>query len=159
MAIASRWNKRRRLQKLRTEVGLVLRLRRPSYQRKIEGLMKAIAVILGAVTLVSAILLLGWDIAPQSFPDSAHLVLGAIPLALIAVSYLFYQGHVRPSRAHLIRAIILALAFLCWAENQLLGDGRLSTLFNDLAIALFVFDVFLTMVGWAADTGPAAELL
>ena len=45
-----------------------------------------------------------------------------------------------PSRAKLLRAIILALAFPCWAENQLLGDGRVSVLFDDLAIGLFVFD-------------------
>ncbi len=121
--------------------------------------MRGLAVGLGAVTMASVVLLLAWDLTPERFPESAHLVLGAIPLALIAVSYLLYQGHARPSRGHLLRAIILALAFLCWAENQLLGDGRLSTLFNDLAIGLFVFDVFLTMVGWPADAGPAAELL
>ncbi|HLG71339.1 MAG TPA: hypothetical protein VK009_13010 [Chloroflexota bacterium] len=109
--------------------------------------------------MASVVLLLVWDLTPESFPDSAHLVFGAIPLALIAASYLIYQAHVRPSRAHLVRAIILALAFLCWAENQLLGDGRLSTLFNDLAIGLFVFDVFLTMVGWPSEQEQNPELL
>ena len=121
--------------------------------------MKGLAVGLGALTMVSVILLLIWDATPNSFPDSAHLVLGTIPLALIAVSYLLYQVHARPPRAHLLRAIILAMAFLCWAENQLLGDGRLSTFFNDLAIGLFVFDVFLTMVGWPSGQDQHPELL
>src|SRR5579862_7573303 len=122
-------------------------------------MFRAIALVLGVVTLASVVLLLAWDVTPKSFPDSAHLVLGAIPLALIAISYLVYQLYVRPRQADLIRAIILALAFLCWAENQLLGDGRLATLFNDLAIALFVFDVFLTMTGWPSEKGEPAELL
>jgi len=122
-------------------------------------MVRAPALVLGVVTLASVVLLLAWDVTPKSFPDSAHLVLGAIPLALIAVSYLVYQLYVRPRQADLIRAIILALAFLCWAENQLLGDGRLATLFNDLAIALFVFDVFLTMTGWPSEKGEPAELL
>src|SRR5579883_2100310 len=121
--------------------------------------MKRVAVGLGAVTLASVVLLLSLDATPASFPGSAHLVLGTIPLALIAVSYLLYQAYVRPSRAQLVRAVILALAFLCWAENQRLGDGPLSTLFNDIAIGLFVFDVFLTMVGWPEENGKPAELL
>ncbi|MDE3074951.1 MAG: hypothetical protein KGJ86_05935, partial [Chloroflexota bacterium] len=115
--------------------------------------MRGIAIGLGCVTIASVVLLLAWDASPNSFPNSAHLVLGTIPLALVALSYLIYQAHARPSRAHLARALILALAFLCWAENQLLGGGRLSTLFNDLAIGLFVFDVFLTMVGWPSEVG------
>lgn len=121
--------------------------------------MRYLAVVLGAATMASVALLLAWDVNPNSFPASAHLVLGAIPLALIALSYSIYQVHLRPPRAHLVRAIILALAFLCWAENQLLGDGRLATLFNDLAIALFVVDVFLTMVGWPLEQDGSPGLL
>src|SRR5579862_4700532 len=79
-------------------------------------MVRAPALVLGVVTLASVVLLLAWDVTPKSFPDSAHLVLGAIPLALIAVSYLVYQLYVRPRQADLIRAIILGLAFLCWAE-------------------------------------------
>src|SRR5581483_6993677 len=112
--------------------------------RSKEHVMRGLAVALGALTLVSVIVLLVWDATPASFPASAHLILGAVPLALIAVSYLLYQVDLRPSRGQLVRALILALAFVCWAENQFLGDGRLSTLFNDLAIGLFVLDVFFT---------------
>jgi hypothetical protein len=39
-----------------------------------------------------------------------------------------------------------------WAANQLLPTLRLATLFNDIAIALFVLDVFLVMVGWPATS-------
>ena len=51
----------------------------------------------------------------------------------------------RPSRSELIKAILLACAFLFWAANQLWPTLRQATLFNDVAIALFVFDVFLAM--------------
>jgi len=121
--------------------------------------VKALAVGLGVVTLGTVGLLLVWDATPTSFPAAAHVVLGATSLGLIALSYLIYQLHVRPSRGRLARAIILALAFLCWAANQALGAGRLSTLFNDLAIGLFVFDVLLTMAGWPTDTDARRELL
>jgi hypothetical protein len=52
----------------------------------------------------------------------------------------------------MVKAILLAVAFLFWAANQLWPELPQATLFNDLAIALFVLDVFLTMIGW-----PAAE--
>jgi hypothetical protein len=34
--------------------------------------------------------------------------------------------------------------------NQLWPDLRQATLFNDIAIAPFVLDVFLVMIGWPA---------
>jgi hypothetical protein len=43
---------------------------------------------------------------------------------------------------------MLAVAFLFWAANQLWPDLPQATLFNDIAIALFVLDVFLVMFGW-----------
>ena len=119
---------------------------------------RAAALALAGLTLVSVGLLLAWDVVPARFPDGAHQALGAAPLALIALAYLVFQGYARPGRGGLLRAAILALAFLCWAVNQLLGDGRPAVLFNDLAIALFVLDVFLTVAGWPAEDAPPASL-
>jgi hypothetical protein len=106
------------------------------------------AVVLGVVTLSSVALLLVWDLSPQFFPARAHDFLAALPLALIAIAYLLYQGMHRPSAMELVKATILAVAFLAWAANQFWPDIRQATLFNDIAIALFVLDVFLVMVGW-----------
>ena len=103
------------------------------------------SLAIGGLALASCAVLLIWDVVPDAFPGNAHVVLGAAPLCLIAVSYLVYQAYLKASPGALLRAIILVLAFLSWAENQALGDGRLSTLFNDLAIGLFVLDVFLTL--------------
>jgi len=104
-------------------------------------------VILCMVTLVSVGVLLLWDILPSIFPTRAHDFLAAFPLAMIAFSCLVYEAVRRPSRSELIKAILLACAFLFWAANQFWPGLRQATLFNDIAIALFVFDVFLAMIG------------
>ena len=78
-------------------------------------------------------------------------MLGALPLALIALTYLLYQGLRRPRAAELLKAMVLAAAFLLWAANQLWPKAPAATLLNDLAIALFVIDLFLVVAGWPAQ--------
>jgi len=109
---------------------------------------RALPVILGVVTLASVGVLLAWDVAPRLFSARAHDFLGAFPLAMIAVAYLVYQSAHRPARLEVVKAILLAIAFLVWAANQYWPDLPQATLFNDIAIALFVLDVFLVIVGW-----------
>lgn len=111
-------------------------------------LYRSSAIWLGVITLGSVFMLLVWDIRPKLFPVTAHNLLGALPLALIAVAHLLYQFARHPGAAELIKAVLLATAFLLWAANQLWPEAARATLYNDLAIALFVLDVFLVMVGW-----------
>jgi hypothetical protein len=54
----------------------------------------------------------------------------------------------RPARLEFLKAAMLAVAFLFWGANQLWPSSPQATLYNDIAIALFVLDVFLVMVGW-----------
>jgi hypothetical protein len=108
------------------------------------------AVILGVITLADVVVLLVWDAFPTVFPAGSHAVLGAVSLALIAVAYLVYQLERRPAAAELVKAIMLAAAFLFWAANQFWPNSPRATLFNDMAVALFVLDVFLVIVGWPA---------
>lgn len=103
---------------------------------------------LGQLALVSVLLLITWDAYPRAFPARAHDLLGALPLALMAVTYLLYQALRRPRPAEFLKAILLAAAFLLWALNQFWPQGSSATLLNDLAIALFVFDIFLVVAGW-----------
>ncbi len=117
---------------------------------------RSIPVILGVITLASVVVLFAWDAVPEMFPARAHNFLGAFPLAMIAVAYLAYQAAHRPARLEVVKAILLAVAFLFWAANQLWPDLRQATLFNDIAIALFVLDVFLVMVGWPATSPDEA---
>jgi hypothetical protein len=106
---------------------------------------RSLPVILCVVTLISVGVLLVWDLAPRLFPAKAHDFLAALPLAMIACVCLIYEAVRRPSPSELVKAILLACAFLFWAANQLWPTLPHATLFNDLAIALFVFDVFLAM--------------
>jgi hypothetical protein len=106
---------------------------------------RSLPVILCVVTLISVGVLLVWDLVPGLFPAKAHDFLAALPLAMIACVCLLYEAVRRPSRSELVKAILLACAFLFWAANQLWPTLPYATLFNDLAIALFVFDVFLAM--------------
>lgn len=119
---------------------------------RLDRAHRALPVILGIVSLASVVLLLVWDVAPKLFPSRAHDVLGAFPLAMIAIAYLAYQAAHRPAPLEVFKAVLLAIAFLFWAANQLWPDIPQSMLFNDIAIALFVLDVFLVMIGWPGSS-------
>ena len=113
---------------------------------------RGLPLVLGTVTLAWVAALFLWDAMPTLFPSRAHDWLGAAPLALIAVAYLLYQSVRRPAAAEVFKAVLLAIAFLFWAANQLWPDAAAATLFNDIAIGLFVLDVFLVIVGWPASS-------
>jgi hypothetical protein len=119
---------------------------------RLDRNQRAIPVILGAVTLAGVGVLFVWDAFPGLFPARSHAFLAAFSLTMIAIAYLVYQILHRPARGEFLKAILLAIAFLFWAANQLWPDLRQATLFNDIAIALFVLDVFLVLVGWPATS-------
>ena len=123
---------------------------------RLDRAHRALPVILGAMTLADVGVLLVWDAWPGIFPARSHDFLGAFSLAMIAVAYLVYQVVHRPQGRELIKAVLLAVAFLFWAANQLWPNSPQATLYNDIAIELFVFDVFLVMIGWP-PTSPDAS--
>ena len=114
---------------------------------RLDRAHRAVPVALGVITLVGVGVLFACDVFPAWFPAHAHDLLGAFPLAMIALAYLFYQGVHRPSPMEMLKAILLAVAFLFWAANQVWRNPYQAMIFNDIAIALFVLDVFLVMVG------------
>jgi hypothetical protein len=85
-----------------------------------------------------------------------HEVLAAVPLILITLAYLVHQWSRRAALSELTKAGVLALGFLFWAANQLWPDHPLATLFNDIAIACFVLDVFLVIAPWAPTAAAKA---
>ncbi|MFZ1084620.1 MAG: hypothetical protein WAN35_06630 [Terracidiphilus sp.] len=119
---------------------------------RLDRAHRFLPVLLGVVTLASVAVLLAWDAFPRFFPANAHNILGALPLVLIALAYLAYQSAHRPPRKEVFKAVLLALAFLFWAANQLWPYAAQATLYNDIAIALFVLDVFLVMIGWPVSS-------
>ena len=121
-------------------------------QSRLDRSHRAPSTLLGLLTLVSVVVLLLSDVLPRIFPSGDHRYLGTFPLGLIAVAYLVYQAMRRPGLAEMLKAILLAIAFLFWAANQFLADAAWATRCNDIAIALFVLDVFFVMIGWPADS-------
>jgi hypothetical protein len=120
----------------------------------------SLSVACGVLPLLSLAPLLVWDAFPQAFPPRAHDVLGAVPLALVALAYLVHQGVRRVRALEFAKAALSALAFVFWALNQALPDNPRATLFNDIAIAAFVLDLVLVIFGWPAGgetaSGPIA---
>ncbi len=112
---------------------------------------RTLPLMLGVVTLISVGVLIAWDIDPRLFPARAHDFLAAFPLAMIAFAYLVYQA-ARQAKEWKPRAALLASAFLFWAANQLWPGLHAATLFNDIAIALFVLDVFFVIAGWPSTS-------
>jgi hypothetical protein len=121
-------------------------------RKRLDPGQRSIPVVLSLITLASVLVLSVWDALPGIFPTRAHTVLGALPLALIALAYLAYQTIRRPSVQELIKAILLSIAFLLWAANQFWPDKPYATLLNDMAIWLFVLDVVLVIMGWPAGS-------
>jgi hypothetical protein len=116
--------------------------------KRLDRAHRTMSLVLGVLTLVSLTMLLAWNVNPKFFPIRAHGFLAAFPLTMIAIAYLLYQRARRPSTKEFFKAMMLAVAFLFWAANQLWPDLPHATLFNDIAIALFVLDVFLVIIGW-----------
>src|ERR1700676_5011983 len=110
---------------------------------RLDRARRPLSVILGTLTLGVVGVVFICDGFPTLLPGKSHDKLAAISLALIAVSYLVYQAAHRPPWREWAKAIMLPLAFLFWAPNQVWPDARQAIILNDLAIALFVFDVFL----------------
>jgi hypothetical protein len=92
---------------------------------------------LGVVLMVVVGALLARDAFPAAFPADVQRLLAALPLVLVALSYLAYQGLRQPGPRELLKAVLLAAAFIFWAANQLMPQSLAATLFNDIAIVLF----------------------
>jgi hypothetical protein len=113
-----------------------------------------VSFVLGLITLAALALLLLWDAAPGWFSPTAHDALAALPLTLIGLAAIAHRLGQRPTWGELSRTLLLAAAFFCWAANQLWPTLPRATLLNDLAVALFVIDVWWTI---AARPQPAAS--
>lgn len=109
---------------------------------------RVVSLILGMVTLADVVLLLVLDANPSEYSAANHAVLAAFALGMIAFAYLIFQWAKRSRPSELAKAILLAAAFLFWAANQFWPALPQAGLFNDIAIGLFVLDVFLVISGW-----------
>jgi uncharacterized membrane protein len=115
---------------------------------------RSLPIALGVVTLVSVAVLLTFDVVPRLFRAESHDLLAALPLVLVAVTYVVWKA-VRSAPTEWAKTALVALAFLFWAANLLCSNRRLASLFNDIAIAGFVFDALLMIMG--RPPGPHHE--
>jgi hypothetical protein len=122
------------------------------------GFARAAALTFCALTLLGAGLLLVGDALPGVFPSAAHRLLASLPLVLVSITVLVFQVAQRAAPLEWGKALIVAVAFLSWAANQLCTDERLALLFNDFAIALFVLDVVLIIAGKHAKDGSRDQV-
>jgi hypothetical protein len=123
---------------------------------RLDRAHRLLPVLLGLIALAGAGVLIVWDAGPGIFPAlfsvKTHDAVAAFSLAMIAVAYLVYQFVRRAAGVELVKSFMLAAAFLFWAANQIERNPRMAVLFNDVAIALFVFDVFLVITGWPSTS-------
>ena len=117
---------------------------------------RSVPILLGGMALASVALLMAWDVAPSRFPARAHDVLGALPLAVVALACLAHQASRPWSWRDMLKASLLAAAFLFWAGNQLWPEHPRALLMNDVAIVLFVLDVVFVILGWPATADADA---
>jgi hypothetical protein len=109
-----------------------------------------VATVLGVFTLGVVLFLFVQDAAPRRFPAGSHAFLAAFSLAAIAMAYLIFQLARRNAFMEVVKAVLLAAAFLFWAANQFWPRLPQAGLFNDIAIGLFVLDVFFVIARWPA---------
>ncbi len=129
--------------------------RQSATPRRVSSLLRRLTtrlpLAIGSIAVLSLVPLLAWDAAPARLPSRSHDVFGAGPLLAIAVSYFAQQLAQRPPLLGWTRAVIVVAAFVAWAASQCLLDRGLATRWNDIAIALFVIDIFLSI---AKAPGP-----
>ncbi len=113
---------------------------------------KVLRSVTAGLMLLSVGVLLVCDAAPGRFPAKVHWALAPLSLGLTAVAILLFYVAKGASLAEWVKALMVALAFLFWAANQLCSDVTIATDLNDIAIALFVLDVFLVIVRWPAPS-------
>jgi hypothetical protein len=116
--------------------------------QRLRRLHRILPRALGMLTVAAVGLLLAVDALPLGFSRLHHDRLGAVPLALIAIAYLMHQSVLRPAPKELLKTVLVAAAFLCWSANLFWPDPLVAMLMGDAAIALFVLDVFLVIIGW-----------
>jgi hypothetical protein len=102
--------------------------------------------LLATAALVALGPLVAWNLAPGSFGPRAHDGLAALPLGLVALAQFLHQQGQRPGRLPLLQAAMLSTGFCLWAATQLWPGWPHALVLNDVAIVLFVVELFLAIV-------------
>jgi hypothetical protein len=101
-----------------------------------SGLLAKLSVLAAAALLLASIFM------PVPSHTRLHPWISAVPLALAGVGYALFQLQLRPSRAVLLKRLLLAAAFVFWAIDQVMPAGRVAVFIGDAVIAAYVLDLF-----------------
>ena len=107
--------------------------------------VRALTVLLLALALTSSAILVGLDASGGFRHSDARRVVSALPLIAIALASLAFHATWTPEPLDLVKRVLLSAAFLFWAANQLFPSAGWAPVANDVAIALFVFDLALIL--------------
>jgi hypothetical protein len=114
-----------------------------------SAFQRGLRSVTAALMVLGVVVLLVCDVVPGLFPAKVHWAVAPLSLGLTAAAILLFYVAKGASRAEWVKALIVALAFLFWAGNQLCADVTIATDLNDVAIALFVLDVVLVLTSRA----------
>ena len=113
--------------------------------------MRAVTNLFVGCALLTSLVLLVLDAWTGFRESDARRIVSAAPLIAIAFACLSYHATWRPAPADLLKRVLLSAAFLVWAANQLFPDEGWAPVANDVAIALFVLDLALILLGELRD--------
>ncbi len=100
------------------------------------GLLAKLSVLAAGALLLTSIFM------PDPSHTRLHPWISALPLALAGIGYALFQLQLRPSRAVLLKRLLLAAAFLFWAIDQVMPAGGVAAFVGDAVIAAYVVDLF-----------------
>jgi hypothetical protein len=100
----------------------------------VAGFLAKCALVCSALLLLSNL--------PFTSTRAHNAWLGSLPLALGGMAYAVLQIRLRPSRPILVKRLILAASFICWAIDQVLPSGAIATFIGDAVVSAYVFDLF-----------------
>jgi hypothetical protein len=101
-----------------------------------SGLLARLSVLAPGALLLASIFL------PLPSHTRLHPWISALPLALAGIGYALFQFQLRPTRAVLLKRLLLAAAFVFWAIDQVMPAGRVAVFIGDVVIAAYVLDLF-----------------
>jgi hypothetical protein len=100
----------------------------------LAGFLAKCALVCSAALLLSNL--------PFTSTRAHNAWLSSLPLALGGIAYAVLQIRLRPDRVVLVKRLILAASFICWAIDQVLPAGPMATFIGDAVVSAYVLDLF-----------------
>jgi hypothetical protein len=107
----------------------------------LHGVVRRLTIASAGAALLSSLLLLLLDVAPDLTAFVKHAWVAASALLLAGAACIGLASVVRARPKELIMRLSLGCAFILWGIQQLLDEGVVSAALGDIVIVLFVVDI------------------